>query len=77
MIYTSPSRPENPDIIMTAETVQMLQLIDHTLGEYNATGRILSPVNLTNLASDVNEAPLTEYELTAAYWLLDESFRDD
>jgi uncharacterized protein len=77
MIYTSPWRPDNPDIIMTAETVQMLQLIDHTLEKYEATGRILSPVNLTNLASDINKAPLTEYELTAAYWLLDETFREE
>ncbi|MDP2142001.1 MAG: efflux RND transporter permease subunit [Gammaproteobacteria bacterium] len=77
LVYTA-TLPNNPDLVMTANTVQMLQLIQHTLGEYEATGRILSAVNVTDLARELNDnRPLTEYELTAAYWLMDENFRED
>jgi uncharacterized protein len=78
LVYTTPDRPDNPDLIMSAWTVQMLQLIQHRIGEYEATGRILSPVNVTDLARQLNNnRPLTEYELTGAYWMMDESFRED
>ncbi|MDO8907470.1 MAG: MMPL family transporter [Pseudohongiella sp.] len=78
LIYTPPQRPGNPDLIMSAETVQRLQLIQHRIGEHEATGRILSAVNLTDLARELNNnAPLTEYELTAVYWMMDETFRED
>ncbi len=78
LMYTPAQQPDNPDIIMTAQTVQMLQLIQHRLKEHEAVGRILSPVNLTDLARQLNnDAPLTEYELTTAYWMMDENFRDD
>jgi len=77
LVYTA-EVPDNPDLVMTANTVQMLQLIQHTMGEYDATGRILSAVNVTDLARELNDnRPLTEYELTAAYWLMDENFRED
>lgn len=70
--------PANPDIVMSAETVQMLQLIQHRLGEMEATGRIISAVNVTDLARELNGGnPLTEYEMTLIYWMLDESFRRD
>jgi len=70
--------PANPDIVMSAETVQMLQLIQHRLGEMEATGRIISAVNVTDLARELNDGnPLTEYEMTMIYWMLDESFRRD
>ncbi len=78
LVYTSPDRSENPDIVMSAITVQTLQLIQHRMSEFEATGRILSAVNLTDLARELNNnRPLTEYELTAAYWLMDEDFKDD
>lgn len=70
--------PSNPDIVMSAETVQMLQLIQHRLGEMEATGRIISAVNVTDLARELNDGnPLTEYEMTLIYWMLDENFRRD
>lgn len=70
--------PSNPDIVMSAETVQMLQLIQYRLGQMEATGRIISAVNVTDLARELNNGnPLTEYEMTLIYWMLDESFRRD
>lgn len=77
LIYTTQNKSDNPDIVMTAHTVQMLQLIQHRMKEHEAVGRVLSAVNLTDLARELNGAPLTEYELTTAYWLMDESFRED
>ena len=77
LIYTTQDTSDNPDIVMTANTVQMLQLIQHRMKEHEAVGRVLSAVNLTDLARELNGAPLTEYELTTAYWLMDESFRED
>jgi predicted RND superfamily exporter protein len=78
MIYTLPDQADNPDIVMTAESVLSMQRIQNRLARYDATGRILSPVNMTDLAREVNnDRPLTEYELTALYWMMDESFRED
>lgn len=78
MIYTLPDQPDDPDIVMSADSVLSMQRIQNRLARYDATGRILSPVNMTDLAREVNnDRPLTEYELTALYWMMDESFRDD
>lgn len=77
LVYASPDRSDNSDIVMTAQTVQTLQLIQYRMQEHAAVGRILSPVNLTDLARELNGGPLTEYELTAAYWLMDADFRED
>lgn len=78
LIYTLPDQITDPDIVMSAESVLNMQRIQNRLNRYDATGRILSPVNMTDLARLVNnDRPLTEYELTALYWMMDESFRDD
>ncbi|KKO08943.1 efflux RND transporter permease subunit [Pseudohongiella sp.] len=78
IIYTLPEQSGDPDIVMSAESVLSMQRIQNRLNRYDATGRILSPVNMTDLAREVNnDRPLTEYELTALYWMMDESFRDD
>lgn len=77
LVYTAQQKSTDPDIVISANTVQTLQLIQHNLGQHEAMGRILSPVNLTDLARQLNGAPLTEYELTAAYWLMDASFREN
>lgn len=77
LVYTAPEKPANSDIVISANTIQTLQLIQHTLQENEAVGRVLSPVNLSDLARELNNGPLTEYELTAAYWLMDEEFRED
>jgi predicted RND superfamily exporter protein len=78
LVYTLQERAENPDVVLAAGAVTQMQRIQQQLDEYEATGRILSPVNLTNLARQVNnDEPLTEYELTLLYWLMDEELRSD
>jgi uncharacterized protein len=76
--YQIQEEPDNPDLIMSAEASLTLQRIHQVMENFEATGRILSPVNLTDLAREVNnDQPITEYELTAIYWLMEEEFRED
>jgi len=78
LVYKIKDGKKPADIIMTADTVQHLQLIQHQLKQYPAIGRILSVVNFTDLARSMNDGkPLTEYELTSIYWLMEKSLRDD
>jgi uncharacterized protein len=78
LIYTIPAAARKQDLIMTAETVQTMQRIQHTLQQYEAVGDILSVVNITELARDVNQGkPLTEYELTALYWTMEPAMREE
>jgi len=78
IVYTLPDQAADPDIVMSADSVLTMQRIQNRLKRYDATGRILSPVNMTDLAREVNnDRPLTEYELTVLYWMMDEAFRDD
>ncbi len=72
--------PEENDggLVLTAAAVQELQRIQHGLRQYEAIGKILSVVDFTELARDMNDGrPLTEYELTAIYWLMEDSLRED
>jgi hypothetical protein len=63
---------------MTADTVQLLQRIQHTLKQHEAVGKTLSVVNFTELAKAVNQGkPLTEYELTAIYWTMEDALREE
>lgn len=78
VIYTVPEAHRERDLVLTAEAVRTAQRIQAALERRRAVGKTLSIVNLTELAKRINGGrPLTEYELTAAYWLLEESFRDD
>lgn len=80
IIYTiSPAQQEkDPDLILTADTVQQLQRIQKTLEQYEAVGKAISVVNATELAMLANNnRPLTEYELTAIYWMLEDSLRTE
>ena len=63
---------------MTAATLQRLQRLQHEFGELEGVGHQLSLVNFGKLAVRVNEGkPLTEYELTALYRLVDAELRDE
>jgi hypothetical protein len=77
IVYTIPGAERKKDLVITADTVQLLQRLQQALQQHEAVGKTLSVVNFTQLAKAVNvDKPLTEYELTAAYWLMEESLRD-
>lgn len=78
IIYTLDETENSDDLVMTAETVQMLQRMHAAIEGYEAAGKLLSVVNFTELASEINQdRPLTEFELTAVYRMLDESLREE
>jgi hypothetical protein len=75
IVYTAP--PADADLLMNAETFQTMQLLQELLEQHEAVGKILSPVNFTALARETNDGkPLTEYEITAVYRLMDEDLRE-
>lgn len=80
IIYTIPPSEgnEEQDLVLTADTVQQLQRIQRKLEQYEAVGKVISIVNATELARAANDdRPLTEYELTAIYWTLEDELRAD
>lgn len=78
LIYTLPDKPDNADLEFTARDVQTLQLIQAALKSHKGVGDTLSVVNFTELAQQINGGkPLTEYELNAVYWTMDDSLKDD
>ncbi|MEX2124597.1 MAG: MMPL family transporter [Woeseia sp.] len=75
IVYHVP--PADADLLMGAETFQTMQKLQALLERHEAVGKIMSPVNFTALAREVNDGlPLTEYEVTAAYRLMDEDLRE-
>lgn len=78
LVYTIPKTERKQDLVMTADTVQRLQRIQYALEQHKAMGKILSVVNFTELAKKVNgDKPLTEYELTAIYWTMEDALRSE
>jgi predicted RND superfamily exporter protein len=78
IVYTIPGTERKKDLVMTADTVQTLQRIQYALKQHKAIGKILSVVNFTELAKKVNGGrPLTEYELTAIYWTMEDALRSE
>ncbi|HEX7026142.1 MAG TPA: MMPL family transporter, partial [Gammaproteobacteria bacterium] len=80
IIYTvSPEEEkEEADLVLSADTVQQLQRIQASLERYKAVGKVISVVNATELAVLANDGrPLTEYELTAVYWALEDALRTE
>tara|TARA_R110000744_G_scaffold116932_4_gene218612 strand:- start:16594 stop:19020 length:2427 start_codon:yes stop_codon:yes gene_type:complete len=76
-IYTVPESERRDDLVMSAKAIQTLQKIQHVMRQYEATGNITSVVNFTELAKKINQGrPLTEYELTVIYTLLDKSLTE-
>ncbi|WP_040522057.1 MMPL family transporter [Aliiglaciecola lipolytica] len=77
VVYTVPGEQKDKQLVLTAETVQTLQKIQAVLHSYEAMGNVTSVFNFTELAMLINDGkPLTEYELTAIYTMLDESLKD-
>lgn len=77
LVYSIPANEQKHDLVMSAKTVQTLQKIQHVMNQYEATGNITSVVNFTELAKQINQGkPLTEYELTVIYKLLDASLTE-
>jgi uncharacterized protein len=75
IIYTAP--PAEEDLLLEAEAFQTMQKLQALLERHEAVGKILSPVNFTALAREINDdKPLTEYEITAVYRLMDEDLRE-
>jgi hypothetical protein len=75
IVYKAP--PAEADLLMNAETFQTMQVLQALLERHEAVGKILSPVNFTALAREINDGkPLTEYEITAVYRLMDEDLRE-
>ncbi|GAA0858622.1 efflux RND transporter permease subunit [Aliiglaciecola litoralis] len=77
LVYSVPNDQQEKQLVLTAEAVQTLQKIQAVLTSYEAMGNVTSVFNFTQLASNINQGkPLTEYELTAIYTLLDKSLKD-
>ncbi|HEX5788588.1 MAG TPA: MMPL family transporter [Woeseiaceae bacterium] len=69
--------PGEGDLLLEAETFTELQKMQALFERHAGVGKILSLVNFTALAREVNDGrPLTEYEMTAAYLLMDEELRE-
>lgn len=72
IILSIPDNVQNDELILTADMVNQLQLVQKAVEAFEATGSVTSLVNFTELARDLNnDKPLTEYELTSIYHLLD------
>ncbi|MBU2879307.1 efflux RND transporter permease subunit [Aliiglaciecola lipolytica] len=77
VVYTIPNEQQDKQLVLTAESVQTLQKIQAVLQSYDAMGNVTSVFNFTELAMRINDQkPLTEYELTAIYTLVDKSLKD-
>lgn len=72
------SESAESDLLLRAESVQLLQRVQAMLENQEGMGKVLSIVNFTELAREINDdRPLTEYELTAIYRTVDENLRED
>ena len=77
LVYFIDKKAQKPDLLLSANTVQRLQKIQYVLHQYPAMGNITSVVNFTELAQQINHGqPLTEYELSAIYSLLDDHLKE-
>ena len=76
--YTIPKEDRDPNLIITAEVAQRMQRVQAVLEEKAAMGKVLSIVNFTELAKNINHGkPVTEYELTAVYWTMEDAVKED
>lgn len=78
IVYTPSQAERKEDLMLTADAMQTMQKIQDALEKREAIGKVLSVVNFTELARQVNDnMPLTEYEVSALYWTLEEPLRND
>lgn len=77
ILYTIPKSEKKADLIVSAKTVQKIEDIQSMLSEIEGMGSLTSIADFTRIAQAVSGKPLTEYELTAFYRLLDKNLRDD
>lgn len=78
IIYRYQREPGEEDLVLNAETVQTMQVVQENLRDRLGMGKVLSVVNFTEVARDMNNGePLTEYELASLYLLMEESLRED
>ncbi|MDC8830693.1 efflux RND transporter permease subunit [Alteromonas gilva] len=73
IIIDVPQRPDDPSLMIGADSVNQLTLVQSAVTAFEATGSVTSLVNFTELAKQLNgNRPLTEYELSSIYYLLNE-----
>ena len=73
IILKADATDANNELVLTADNVNQLQLVQAVVKAFEATGSVTSVANFTELARQLNDnRPLTEYELTTVYRLLDE-----
>lgn len=69
--------PAPGDLLLEAETFTDLQKLQALVERHAGIGKVLSLVNFTAVAREVNDGrPVTEYEMTAVYMLMDEALRE-
>ncbi len=72
IILQSDAGTQDEQLVLDASSVNQLQLVQAATKAFEATGSVTSIVNFTELARQLNDnRPLTEYELTTIYHLLD------
>lgn len=81
IIYTPQTQNDeggDQSLPLRAVSVQQTHRIQDMLDRQQAMGTTLSVVNFTRLARTLNnDRPITEYELAAVYWTLDDAIRKD
>lgn len=77
LLYTVPPEQRKGSLILTAEAVETIGAIQTGLSKKEGIGNITSVYDFTTIAATVANRPLTEYELTAFYRVLDKALRQD
>jgi hypothetical protein len=77
IIYNIPEVQQDKALVLSAQSVQSLQKVQFIMRQFAAMGNVTSVVNFTELAQIINSGkPLTEYELTVIYRLIDKSLTE-
>ena len=77
IVITEAPDQRHLDLVLRAQTLLKLQRLQHELDDLKGVGQQLSLVDFAELARRANAGkPLTEYELTAIFHLLDAELRE-